>query len=251
MAVTRVEILGDCDPKVIKSFHKYLSLERALQLLESKKMWFSNPLKWKDPFERRFIDGIYPSHKDFVWKERVFCMCITRKATSEASWKAYSDSDIAVKLEFCAEEYIDIIKKLPGMDSVFFGKVDYQQANKIRKPLKKICFSDKSKPSINSKLFKAKLLLLKRKAFEYECEFRAIVVKKKKSSVSGIDVDIPNLHKLIKSITIGPTVGDNEYEMIKEYLKTKYNFSANQIMRSDLYREPSHPPIFGLSNVIL
>ena len=48
----------------------------------------------------------------------------------------------------------------------------------VKLGLKKICFSDKSKPSINSKLFKAKLLLLKRKAFEYECEFRAIVVKK-------------------------------------------------------------------------
>lgn len=242
MAVTKVNI-DDDDLKPTKSFHKYLSLERALQLLESKKMWFSNPSKWNDPFERRFIDGIYPSNKDFAWKERVFCMCITFKATSEASWKAYSDGDIAVKLEFRASEYVKIIDNLPGMDSVFFGKVDYQQACKIRLPLKKICFSDKSKPSINSKIFKAKLLLLKRKAFEYECEFRAIVVKKKKSSVAGIYVDIPNLQNLIKSITIGPTVGDKEYGMIKEYLKTKYNFAESQIIRSDLYNASLKPKI--------
>ena len=58
-----------------KSVHKFLSLERALQLLESKKLWFSNPVIWKDPYEQRFILGTYDGGKKFTWLGRVYCMC--------------------------------------------------------------------------------------------------------------------------------------------------------------------------------
>jgi len=238
--ITEAEFLAS------KRVQKFLSLERALQLLETKKMWFSNPAKWPDPFERRFVDGIYPGNKKFTWHERVYCICVTPIATSEASWKAYSEKDIAVKLEFDRTEFakiIDTITTQPGVMDVFFGQMDYQRTRDIVKPLKQIIFSDGARPSITSKLFKARLLLLKRKAFKYECEFRAIVVKNKKSPAEGISVDIPNIIDLVKTITIGPTAGDNEYEMIKEYLISKYNFNPNQIMRSNLYRASRNPII--------
>lgn len=165
-----------------KRIQKFLSLERALQLLENRKLWFSNPAKWPDPFERRFIDGEYDGGKPFTWHNRVYCMCITPIATSEASWKAYSENDFAVKLEFARQEYVDILNRAcgqPGVMDVFFGTMDYQQTKDIEKPLSKIKFSDGAKLPISSKLFKARLLLLKRKAFKYESEYRAIIVKKR------------------------------------------------------------------------
>lgn len=229
-----------------KRIQKFLSLERALQLLENKKLWFSNPAKWPDPFERRFIDGEYDGGKPFTWHNRVYCMCITPNATSEASWKAYSENDFAVKLEFARQEYVDILNRAcgqPGVMDVFFGTMDYQQTRDIEKPLSKIEFSDGAKLSLSSKLFKARLLLLKRKAFAYESEYRAIIVKKDTSNAAGISVDIPNILSLVQSITIGPTVGDGEYKMIKKHLISEYKFRDNQIMQSRLYKASTRPKI--------
>ncbi len=229
-----------------KRIQKFLSLERALQLLENKKLWFSNPAKWPDPFERRFIDGEYDGGKPFTWHNRVYCMCITPIATSEASWKAYSENDFAVKLEFARQEYVNILNRAcgqPGVMNVFFGTMDYQQTRDIEKPLSKIKFSDGAKPKITSQLFKARLLLLKRKAFAYESEYRAIIVKKGTSNAAGIYVDIPNILSLVQSITIGPTVGDEEFKMIKDHLTSKYKFRDNQIMQSRLYKASTRPKI--------
>jgi len=245
MAVKYLNI-SENDFRAPKCVQKYLPLERALQLLETKKLWFSNPAKWPDPFERRFVDGIYPGNKKFTWHGRVYCMCVTNVATSEASWKAYSDKDIAVKLEFDRNEFADILANAvsqPGVMDVFVGQMDYQQTKDIERPLSKITFSDGAKLGIRTKLFKARLLLLKRKAFKYESEFRAIIIKNKKSAAEGITIDIPDILRLIKTVTIGPTVGEKEYAMMRQYLITKYHFSPSQIMRSNLYKASNNPKI--------
>lgn len=238
--------ISEKDFRASKCVQKFLPLERALQLLDTKKLWFSNPAKWPDPFERRFVDGIYPDKKKFTWYGRVYCMCVTNVATSEASWKAYSDKDLAVKLEFDRKEYADILERAvlrPGVMDVFVGQMDYKQTKDIEMPLSKITFADSAKLRINSKLFKARLLLLKRKAFKYESEFRTIIVKNKKSAADGITIDIPDILRLIRTVTIGPTVGDEEYAMIRQYLVNRYQFPVYKIMRSNLYRAIKHPII--------
>ncbi len=238
--------ISESDFLANKIVHKFLPLERALQLLESKKLWFSNPAKWPDPFERRFIEGEYDGGKKFTWLGRVYCICITTNATSEASWKAYSKGDFAVKLELDRNEFAKILNNAasqPGVMDVFFGAMDYQQTKNIEKPLSKIEFDDKVRLPISSKLFKARLLLLKRKAFDYEKEFRAIIVKKNKSDAAGITVDIPDILKLVRSITVDPNIGDYEFEMIRNHLIAKYGFTNKQIMRSRLYKVTTGPKI--------
>lgn len=225
-----------------KLVHKFLPLERALQLLESKKLWFSNPARWPDPFERRFIEGDYDEGKKFTWFGRVYCMCITTNATSEASWKAYSKGDFVVNLALDRKELVKILDEASsqsGVMDVFFGGMDYQQTQKIERRLSKIEFEDKVKLPISSKLFKARLLLLKRKAFEYEKEFRAIIVKKNKSKAAGITVEIPDIQKLVKSVTIDPNIGEYEYHMIKNHLIKNFGFKEKQIMKSSLYQASS------------
>ena len=116
----------------LKRVQKFLPLERALQLLETKKLWFSNPAKWPDPFERRFVDGIYPGNKKFTWQGRVYCLCVTTIPTSEASWKAYSDKDIAVKLEFDRVELQAFVVETIMEDEELAKKVLTKEINKIK-----------------------------------------------------------------------------------------------------------------------
>ena len=41
--------ISEKDFSASKCIQKFLPLERALQLLDTKKLWFSNPAKWPDP----------------------------------------------------------------------------------------------------------------------------------------------------------------------------------------------------------
>lgn len=89
--------------------NKFMPLERALNLLNSQKIWFANPRVWPDPFERRFIDANYAGGKKFAWRDRVFCSCFTNNATSEASWNAYSKGDICVKFVIDRRELLNVL----------------------------------------------------------------------------------------------------------------------------------------------
>lgn len=55
--------------------HRYMPLEYALKMLNNKQLWFSNPITWKDPFEKRFIEARYNDNgkeTDFLWKIKSF-----------------------------------------------------------------------------------------------------------------------------------------------------------------------------------
>lgn len=75
--MTRAEFLSK------KLLHKYMPLERVLEMLTNQTIWFANPTIWKDPFEKRFIENVYNIggvQKPFPWKDRVYCMCATQTA---------------------------------------------------------------------------------------------------------------------------------------------------------------------------
>ena len=65
-----------------KLLYKHLPLENALRTLKDKSLWFANPMTWKDPFERRFLEAKYMlngEEKNFTWKGKVFCTCMTHR----------------------------------------------------------------------------------------------------------------------------------------------------------------------------
>lgn len=224
-----------------KVVNKFMPLERALNLLNTWKLWFANPREWSDPFERRFIDATYTGGTKFAWKDRVYCSCFTNNATSEASWNAYSKGDICIKFVIDRQELLNVLNNYLAANphnQVYFDKVEYMQARSITKPLLKIPFRTPltAGAKVTSMEFKERLLLLKRKAFEYEDEYRAIIVKPKASKSKGILVDIPNVHTLIKKVMIGPSVGDDTFSMLKNLFVNTYGFAAKDIERSDLYK---------------
>lgn len=53
-----------------KLINKFMPLERALSLLETKAIWFANPETWPDPYEKYFLCAKYGS-KEFQWRGRI------------------------------------------------------------------------------------------------------------------------------------------------------------------------------------
>lgn len=240
--------ISNADLNSIKRLNKFMPLERALNLLNDKYIWFANPEEWIDPYEKRFICAKYDNSRPFAWKGRVFCSCFTWNGTSEASWNAYSNSSDCVQISFNGNALRQLLNDYAKKNKdylVFFDAVEYMQTKEIEKPLKDIGF----KPPLTkgatyrTREFKERLLLLKRKAFEYEREYRAIIVKSKSTKEKGIKIEFDSIKKLIASITIGPKTGSDTYRMLKDVLCEKYGFDKGQIMQSFLYKAPSIPII--------
>lgn len=219
--------------------NKFMPLERALNLLNSGTFWFANPEEWNDPFEKRFINATYGSNQKFAWKGRVFCTCFTNSANSEASWNAYSKNEPCIKFSFDRKELLKFLAEIQSKNKnwqVYFDRVEYMRTGLIKRSLPNIPFNpEPKKRNLHSMELKERLLLLKRKAFEYEQEYRAIIVKPKITKERGISVRIPNHSKLIKEVTIGPTVRDDTCKMLKELFQNKYDFNPSQIKKSLLY----------------
>lgn len=223
---------------------KFMPIERALELLDTGKLWFANPECWNDPFESRFLTAKYTAKnslntkaKRFPWKDKLFCCCFTENSTSEASWKAYGKDDMVVNLTFKRAEFIDVLCK--SGYKVFFDKVEYKRTNDLRKRVTQIPFDPPLKDSnFGSDEMNARLMLLKRVSFEYEKEFRAMIVKPRAAKGEGIYLDLPTpLPSLIKDITFGPLVGDRIFSLLKDTLISKYGFNSSQIHQSELYKE--------------
>lgn len=222
--------------------NKFMSLERALNLLNSKSIWFANPETWSDPYEKRFINATYGAKQKFAWKGRVFCSCFTDNATSEASWNAYSTNPNCIQLTFRREVLLAVIEKYQlnnPNNQVYLDKVEYMQTKNIECPLSKIPFNPpvSAGSGIRSMEFKERLLMLKRKAFEYEHEYRAVIVKPQMTKELGIKVPIDDIRQLIVRITIGPKVENDTFGLLKDVLVDKYGFEHKVIKQSYLYKK--------------
>lgn len=250
--ITRDEFLSK------KLLYKYMPLERALDMLINHTIWFANPTIWKDPFEKRFIENMYSingSQKEFPWKDRVYCMCATQTATSEAYWNAYSAGEIGVSLKFDRKTLLDELDRIANTGCrIYIGKVQYQKTQDIKSALSGNSFlnlTGKPIKSLGSEELKVRLLLLKRLAYQYENEIRFFIVKDKVAKQTGTLLKFNVSHtQLIDSISLDPRIGEHTLELIRKEFEQNYGFiprskTQRRVQRSLLYAE-SKPTLIKL-----
>lgn len=237
-----------------KLLHKYLTLEHALEMLSNKSIWFANPIIWKDPFEKRFIENKYiigSIEEQFPWRNKVYCMCSTQTATSEAYWNTYSLGEIGLSIKFNRQNLLNELDRLSTAGNrIYIGKVEYQQTKEIKSPLSTNSFINPTGTpitSLRSTELKIRLLLLKRLAYEYENEVRIFIVRDKAAKQNGtfLKYNISNTD-LIDAITLDPRIGPLTVDLLRKEFEGHYGFkpiSKNQrrVQRSLLYVE--EPPL--------
>ena len=219
-----------------------MPLEFALATIKEKYLWFCNPVIWKDPFEKRFIDAKYiigGKEVEFPIKGRVFCICMTQTSTSEAHWNNYSNGQIGVSLKIKRKRLLEVLEKHTTDYDIYIGKVDYMKTADLRKKLSDIDTLATIVPfKLTNKELLIRLLLLKRIAFRYENEIRILAVKKYKTKENGIKLPYTLAPKeLIDTITIDPSVGKNTDTMLKNIFKKEYGFK--KVYKSQLYSMPN------------
>lgn len=231
-----------------KLLHKYMPLEYALRTLNNNELWFANPIKWKDPFEKRFIEARYINGSrnfDFPWKNRVFCICMTENTTSEAYWNTYTQQQIGIEFKILKKELLKELERHSSEYDIYIGKVEYMKPADIKRSISKIPFAT-PEPVLDSDELYARLLLLKRNAYKFEDEIRIIIVKENETSEPGFNLKYRCLNTdLFDSITLDPSLLSDTTSLLKEIFESKYKFTSipsgkgfkHRVMKSQLYAE--------------
>lgn len=215
-----------------------MQLEFALDTIKEKYLWFCNPVTWKDPFEKRFIDAKYvldEKETEFPIKGQVFCICLTQTPTSEAHWNNYSNGQIGISFKIIKERLLEVLEKHTTDYDIYIGKVDYLKTTDLKKKLSDIESLKTIVPfKMTNRQLQIQLLLLKRIAFRYEDEIRILAVKKHKTKENGIKLSYTiEPHELIDTITLDPNVGSNTESLLKNTFKQKFGFE--KVYKSQLY----------------
>lgn len=227
-----------------KLLYKYMPLEFALACIKEQYLWLCNPIVWKDPFERRFIEAKYKTSSkevEFPIKGRVFCTCMTQTPTSEAHWNVYSREQIGISFKIRREKLLEILKSHTTDYDIYIGSVNYLKTHEIkRNKLSDIKLIKTINPfSINNRDIQIQLLMLKRIAFKYEDEIRILAIKKSKTSENGIKLAFNSVkvNELISVVTIDPNVAVRTEDMLKKLFKNEYGFT--EVYKSSLYSMPN------------
>ena len=223
-----------------KMLYRFFPLERALQCLEGRYLWFANPLEWHDPFERRYFNAIYnikeyKSRLELPIKNRVVCLCLTKTYSCEAFWTVYARNDIGVGMSIDKRVLLEILNGLTDCE-VYVGACNYMTTKNISnypaahpETINGI-FND---PASVSQKLQMELLLQKRIAFDYEDEFRVILVRNRKSEAKVEKISFDG-HKLISRLTLDPRIGPETERMMKKALFEKYGIP---VAKSHIYTE--------------
>lgn len=227
--------------KNVEFLYRCVPINRLLELLKTKRLVFASPIKWNDPFEKLFFTSKYvlngneitlpiqPQNKIY----KVFCLCWTVTSESEAFWTTHTPNNDGIRIKVITRGLIESLENSSSFD-VYFGKVQYKQFDFITS----YCNDRNILEGLATTTIKPnhlKLLLLKRKAYEYETEHRIILIPKNKIKKSIYRVQIENITNLIVDYRIDPRLGELHSDMIKDYISEKFNINRDIIKKSRLY----------------
>ncbi|MDP3266851.1 MAG: DUF2971 domain-containing protein [Sulfuricurvum sp.] len=234
---------------------RYMDLTKFISLLSNKALYFASPEVFDDPYEfylpdsdnehlskvkKDVLEGIERDNSkisempfikkmieqaqdksietessEFRKKYGVSCWHIN-EYENDALWKIYSNQGQGIAIETTSERLQAALKyKYP----ITFGKVRYENYDK----------SKFQQGHIHTFGF------IKRKAFEYEKEYRAVVKLIKEEDYNNgclIDVD---LDKLVEKIHISPLMPKYFLDSVKYLCQGELSFLQERISHSNLY----------------
>ncbi len=211
-----------------------------LKNIESNKLWFANPAEWKDPFEKLFINSTYKINnkkQGFIYKNRIYCMCITTTKYNEAAWKVYGSE---VQFRISKTNLLEILKRNSNKYNIYIGKVEYRTTTDL-KTASPLTLLKLTKEDFKFPKSWIRLLLQKRNDFSYENEIRIILIDKNQESDNlkkGIDIEYNmEFTELFPNVIISPNLNAEEHEKTRQTLLDNFFYSPECIQTNSLYKE--------------
>lgn len=224
-----------------KKIYRVMSIDRFLEMFESKKNILVKPCLWDDPYENFLFNSamIKPDGTEYksILRDRAYGQCWTLNIESDAMWRIYAPEKngvkIAITIRKLFQSFYKSIPNYPGM-SCFIGKVDYHPKNKLKSLIYDVKENGITK---GGSLSQAKSLLIKRNAFKHEEEVRLIYLDPRNQSFGNLfRYTFDPLH-LIEKITFDPRMSKSLYRVYKNHI-LGLGFRG-ELLQSGLYKEPS------------
>lgn len=242
--------LGEKKSSQTHVLYKYMNVKYAIEFLKTGYFLMNEPSAWSDPYEKRFYTADYSNIKGFK-PHRIHCTCFTQQVSNEAAWRMYSSKDTGIasrtiRFEFRRSTLLQALDSGLRSGKIYLGNALYDYTSqKIdglhlqKSPLYQKYFSDFSLEKFLS------LLLIKRKAFEYEQEVRMFLVDENTGDIwneMGFEVNerqflafpAETMKQMIKTISVDPICDDLEYEMIKTSIERVFPYS--RCIKHGLYK---------------
>lgn len=215
-----------------KKIYKYLSIDSAKLCIEKGNIRFSQPSAWKDGFERRFYSGncdysrIVSTNDQQIYTPRLYACCFTQNITSEAAWKVYSyDNDtVCVQFTINVDKFRVMLSEIAERNNcmVYEGPMIYNYSDDEIVNLHK---KDTNRHDILFNNFKLdnylNLLRIKRKAFDYENEYRFFIIPQNQATVTDQYLYVPVAwDKVVEEIKIEENNNEQTKDSFKNFLKT-------------------------------
>lgn len=249
--------------------YKYVPYKAMLGEGSKSSLFFIRLELWNDPYESLVLTGRYEIGKNKFRNHPLYghalATCFTDNYGSEAQWKVYEENEPKVMLSVNKTKLIEALDNYK--EDFYIGKIDYSTnqpaiKQKVEKWAKNhlnyfenpIDFSELKEDDFKKLLLP---LLIKRKPFEYEHEYRIFVLNKE--IISNKKLIIPGLEKAIGTIVLSPVlpdcISDDEKERLwEEYKKEKIleqfhkeqkkelmKYGFNVFNESSLYKEKEEP----------
>ena len=216
----------DLDTKIYRIF----TLDRFKELITSNELVLVNPEMWDDPFENFFlkanaIDGQGNTVDFSNLRKMWYGQCWTINEDTDAMWRIYSPNKNGIRISTTVRKLFDAIynenDKYASL-KYFIGKVKYETKERLNDFMNKQSFWGIAIGGQNDGF--AKLLCIKREAFEHENEVRILVNEndeeknKKLNGLYRIEID-KNI--LIDDICLDPRLTEYEYLKSVNFAKLK------------------------------
>jgi hypothetical protein len=192
----------------LTKLNRFTSLPILLDLLQRKKLVFTNPEKWEDKNDVEIL-AKYKEKKELG---TLLLVCFTHETETIHHWKAFSNGMSGCCIEF---DYAQIMKHVNKNKKIRHDVVDYLKINQINPN-----FID-----ISEVPFK------KRYPYRIESEYRFLYESKEAKEIFELDIRLDT----IKRITFSQDIPGTVLESIRSIINGKEGMGI-KIVRSTVYQ---------------
>ncbi len=220
--------------------YRYMSAERAFKTIGERKFWFADPKEWDDPHEAWWCKQLFTEHGHLPGN-RAFGLCWTLRWRDEANWRLYScpsnDALPAVRIRVRARDLTTwlhaTVRDYETVAKGFLGVVSYCSIGHLIRAARELHASGKKVARVG-----AETLLMKRIAYEFEHEVRALWLDSAKlGAPKGLACSFdPNT--LVDQVMIGPSKDANAIARVERKLRA-LSLAPTLITKSKIWDPPS------------
>ena len=234
-------LLDIVDPDA--AIYRIFTKRRFLELIRSRKNALVSPRLWGDPFENFFLrsEVVGPEGEKISIEgiaEDWYGQCWTLNEDTDAMWRIYSHEKDGIKVKTTIRKlfncFYDADDRFASL-KFLIGKVEYWTEAQIFDVMSKTSFSDIAYGGQATGF--AKLLCIKREAFEHEREVRLLFQdldpKRSSGNVALFDFDV---NAICDEVVLDPRLEATQFSELKVEIEAE---GCNiPIAQSPLYRVP-------------